>query len=108
MRTRGNRDVYPVAPHTITLDDGQCDDDECTLSMCVHHDATQHECDYLDAINRTWMHLKMDTSSFMHPGVRTDLTIENAPVSDAASKVTATMVSVLRVRAAKNDVELFV
>ncbi|GFT52221.1 hypothetical protein TNCV_2530821 [Trichonephila clavipes] len=40
MRTRGDRDVYPIAPHTITRSDG--------MPMCVHHDAAKHGCDHLD------------------------------------------------------------
>ncbi|GFU91279.1 hypothetical protein TNCV_4717931 [Trichonephila clavipes] len=26
--------------------------------MCVHHDVAKHGCDHLDAVNRTWIHLK--------------------------------------------------
>ncbi|GFV29458.1 hypothetical protein TNCV_2022151 [Trichonephila clavipes] len=32
---------------------GQYHEDECTLPMCVHHDAAKHGCDHLDVVNRT-------------------------------------------------------
>ncbi|GFU30635.1 hypothetical protein TNCV_3438031 [Trichonephila clavipes] len=62
---------------------GQYDDDESTLLMCVHHDAAKHGCDYLGAVNRTWIHLKN------HLAIRgskfvVDHTIEDAPVRHAA------------------------
>ncbi|GFV38155.1 hypothetical protein TNCV_709781 [Trichonephila clavipes] len=56
--------------------------------MCIHHDATKHECDHLDAVNR--------------------YVVEDAPVFDAASMVAAAMVSELRVHAVANIIELFV
>ncbi|GFV57077.1 hypothetical protein TNCV_2932001 [Trichonephila clavipes] len=35
---------------------GQYDDDECTLLMCVHHDAVKHVSDHPDAIDSPEMH----------------------------------------------------
>ncbi|GFW31400.1 hypothetical protein TNCV_3416561 [Trichonephila clavipes] len=46
---------------------GLYDDDECTQPMCTHHDTAKHKCDHLDAIKRTWIHLK-NFSPFMRPG----------------------------------------
>ncbi|GFW92470.1 hypothetical protein TNCV_517871 [Trichonephila clavipes] len=62
MRTRGDRDEYPIAPYTTTKFMGQYDDDECNLPMRIHQDVTKHGCDYLDAVNRTCIHLKKMTS----------------------------------------------
>ncbi|GFX84741.1 hypothetical protein TNCV_725481 [Trichonephila clavipes] len=41
---------------------GQYDDDECSLSIHVHHDATKQECDYLDAVEN------LDSSEEMTSG----------------------------------------
>ncbi|GFX11213.1 hypothetical protein TNCV_4424721 [Trichonephila clavipes] len=49
MGTRSERDVYPIASHPIMPGDGQYDNNECTLPMCVHHNATEHGGDHLDA-----------------------------------------------------------
>ncbi|GFW92469.1 hypothetical protein TNCV_517872 [Trichonephila clavipes] len=42
MRTRGDRDEYPIAPYTTTKFMGQYDDDECNLPMRIHQDVTKH------------------------------------------------------------------
>ncbi|GFT22776.1 hypothetical protein TNCV_1856461 [Trichonephila clavipes] len=49
-------------PHTSRQVMGQYDENECMLPMCVHHDAAKNGCDHLDAVNRTWIHLKKMTS----------------------------------------------
>ncbi|GFV43819.1 hypothetical protein TNCV_1658641 [Trichonephila clavipes] len=41
---------------------------ECTIFVCVHHDAAKYGCDHLDAVIRTWTHLKNDVSLFVCPG----------------------------------------
>ncbi|GFW28463.1 hypothetical protein TNCV_4641281 [Trichonephila clavipes] len=87
---------------------GQYDDDECKLPMCFRYDAIKHGCDHLDAVNRTWIHLKKEHLTIRAPRFIVDHTIEDAPVCDPASRVAATMVSELRVHAAANVVELFV
>ncbi|GFS93041.1 hypothetical protein TNCV_532451 [Trichonephila clavipes] len=87
---------------------GQYDDDECTLPISVHCDATEHRCDHHDADKKN-----PDSSEIMtshHSCIRfvDDPTIEDSPVCGAASRVVAVMVSELRVHAAANVVELFV
>ncbi|GFX25322.1 hypothetical protein TNCV_1274821 [Trichonephila clavipes] len=47
---------------------GQYADDKCTLPMCVQHDATEHRCGHLDAVNRTWINLKKLRLAFRSPG----------------------------------------
>ncbi|GFX30237.1 hypothetical protein TNCV_1963441 [Trichonephila clavipes] len=38
--------------------------------MGVHQDAAKHGCGYLEAVNRTWIHLKKkNVSSFVNPGL---------------------------------------
>ncbi|GFY05376.1 hypothetical protein TNCV_2208211 [Trichonephila clavipes] len=80
--------------------------------MCVHHDAAKHGCDHLDAVNRTWIHLRKRclaiSGSLVPPRFVVDYTIKDAPVCDASSKVAVAMVSELRVNTVVNVVELFV
>ncbi|GFU62150.1 hypothetical protein TNCV_2473851 [Trichonephila clavipes] len=88
---------------------GKYDDHECALPMCVHHEAAKHECDHLDAVNRTRIHLKKMTSySIRAPRFVVDHTTEDVPVCDAAFRVAADMVSKLNVYGAANIIELFV
>ncbi|GFY25671.1 hypothetical protein TNCV_2487911 [Trichonephila clavipes] len=76
--------------------------------MCIHHDATKHGCDHLDALNRTWIPPKKWRLTICGPMFVVDHTIEYTPVSDAVSNVAADMVSELRIHAAANVIELFV
>ncbi|GFX27044.1 hypothetical protein TNCV_439501 [Trichonephila clavipes] len=65
---------------------GQYDDDECTLPMCIHHDTAKHGCDHLEAIHRTWIHLKESHLTIRALRFVVDHTIEEASVCDAASR----------------------
>ncbi|GFV56261.1 hypothetical protein TNCV_106171 [Trichonephila clavipes] len=76
--------------------------------MCVHHDAVKHGCYYIDAVNRTWIHLKKGRLTIRAPRFVVDHTIDDASECDAASRVAAALVSELRVHATANVVELFV
>ncbi|GFV91843.1 hypothetical protein TNCV_2975151 [Trichonephila clavipes] len=87
---------------------GQYDDDECTLSICFHHDAAKHGCDYLDTVNRTWCHLKKGHFAIRAPRIVVDHTINDVPVCVAALRLAAAMISELRVHAAAYVVDLFV
>ncbi|GFX21599.1 hypothetical protein TNCV_1400131 [Trichonephila clavipes] len=75
--------------------------------MCIQHDSTKHQCDHLDAVKRTCIHLKKLCIPIRVPRFILDHTIEDAPVCDATSRVAAAIVSQLRVNAAANMVELF-
>ncbi|GFS71274.1 hypothetical protein TNCV_5050241 [Trichonephila clavipes] len=76
--------------------------------MCVHHDAAKHVCDHLDAVNITWINLKKCCLAVCAPRFVVDHTIEDAPKCDAAPRVSAAMVSQLRVHTAVHVIELFV
>ncbi|GFW34078.1 hypothetical protein TNCV_287621 [Trichonephila clavipes] len=73
--------------------------------MCIHQDATKHGCDYLDAVKRTWIHLKKWRMAIHASRFVVDHTIEDAPAGDATLRVAAAMVSELRVHAATNVIE---
>ncbi|GFT84223.1 hypothetical protein TNCV_1150201 [Trichonephila clavipes] len=75
--------------------------------MCVHHNGSKNRCDHLCALNKTWIHLKKSCLDIRVPRFVIDHTIEDAPVCDAASCLTAAMVSKLRVHAVANVVKLF-
>ncbi|GFT28039.1 hypothetical protein TNCV_644301 [Trichonephila clavipes] len=47
---------------------GQYDDDERTLPMCAHHDATKHECDHLNA--------RQDVAAFMVSKLRINAAVK--------------------------------
>ncbi|GFU44079.1 hypothetical protein TNCV_4952541 [Trichonephila clavipes] len=67
--------------------------------MGLHHDAVKCGLDHLEAINRTWIHLKnlpIRKSRFI-----LDHSIEDTPIFDATSGIAATMISQLRVHAAE-------
>ncbi|GFS66100.1 hypothetical protein TNCV_2510871 [Trichonephila clavipes] len=74
------------------------------------HAANAHSprCSHLDAVSRTWIHLKKWRLVICAPRFVIDHTIEYAPVCNVASKVAAAMVSELRAHAAATVVELFV
>ncbi|GFV80863.1 hypothetical protein TNCV_3517301 [Trichonephila clavipes] len=86
---------------------GQYDDDECSLLMYVHHDATKHGYDNLDAVKRTWIHLKQCRLAIRASRFTIAHTIENASAGDVASRVAAVMVSELRVHDAENVFKQF-
>ncbi|GFS98875.1 hypothetical protein TNCV_3528551 [Trichonephila clavipes] len=90
MRTRGDPDVFPIAPLTTTQVKGQYDDDE--MAIWVHQDAAKCGCDYLDSVKRTWIHLeKNDITPFVcHDSSL--ITLLKRLLSDAASRVAAAMV----------------
>ncbi|GFX65952.1 hypothetical protein TNCV_13731 [Trichonephila clavipes] len=69
--------------------------------MCVHHDAVN------DAASRTWIHQKKLRLAIRAPRFVVVHTIEDVSVCDAASRITAVMISELRVHASGNVVELF-
>ncbi|GFW80035.1 uncharacterized protein TNCV_984441 [Trichonephila clavipes] len=70
----------------------QYDDDECMLSVCIHHYDAKHRCDHLYAVNRTWIHLKKWCLTIHIPRIVVDHTIEDTYVWDTASRVAAAMV----------------
>ncbi|GFV01950.1 hypothetical protein TNCV_4979011 [Trichonephila clavipes] len=76
--------------------------------MCVHHDAAKHGCDHLDVVNRNWIHLKKGCLATRTSRFVVDHIFEDAPICDAASRVTSDKVSELRFHASANVVELFV
>ncbi|GFX91755.1 hypothetical protein TNCV_3529541 [Trichonephila clavipes] len=86
----------------------QDEDDECMLPMCVHHDPAKHGFDHLDAVKRTWIHQIKSRLTIREHRFVVNHTIEDAPVHGAASRVSAAMVSELRVYAVANVTELFV
>ncbi|GFV55602.1 hypothetical protein TNCV_1820891 [Trichonephila clavipes] len=67
---------------------GQYDDNECTLPMCVHRDASKHGRNHLRAVSKTWIHL--EKKSLLAISVP-------SPMCDAASRVAAAMLSKLKV-----------
>ncbi|GFY35925.1 HTH_Tnp_Tc3_2 domain-containing protein [Trichonephila clavipes] len=108
MRTREDQNVYPIAPHTITQVMGKYVNEKCTLPMWIHQDAAKHGYGHLDAVNRTWIHLKILRFSIQMSRFVVDCTIEETSVCDTASRVAVTMVFELRVHSAVNVIELFV
>ncbi|GFX78864.1 hypothetical protein TNCV_4158341 [Trichonephila clavipes] len=65
---------------------GQYDDDECSLPMCVHHNTAKYGYNHLDAVNRTWIHLKKRYFTIRAPKFVVEHAIEDAPVCDVASR----------------------
>ena len=86
----------------------QYDDVECTLAVCVLHDAAKHECGHHDPVYRTWIRRKRRREAIPASRFVVHDTIGGAPVCDTASRVVDTIVAVLTVHAAANVVELFV
>ncbi|GFU36085.1 hypothetical protein TNCV_2342991 [Trichonephila clavipes] len=83
---------------------GQYDSDECMLPMYFHHDATKHGFNHFDAVNRTWIHQKKWHLVICAP----KFTVAHTPVSNAASRLAAVIVSEPTVHAAANVIKLFV
>ncbi|GFW41060.1 hypothetical protein TNCV_414691 [Trichonephila clavipes] len=86
----------------------QYDDEKSMLPTRVHYDVAKHGCYHLDAINRTWIHLKQGLIAILTSWFVIDHTIEDTPLCDAMSKVAEDMVSELRVLAAANVIKQFV
>ena len=54
----------------------QYDDVECTLTMCILHNATKQKYDYLDAVNRIKIHLKTRHHAILASKFTVEYTIE--------------------------------
>ncbi|GFY05294.1 hypothetical protein TNCV_2207401 [Trichonephila clavipes] len=63
---------------------------------------------HLDAVNVTWNHLKKRRLTIRASRFVVDHTIEDIPICDAASRITAAKFSEQRVHASANVVEQFV
>ena len=50
--TIGDWDAYPMLIQNINHVIGQCDDIQCTLTMCVLHKAVKYGCDHHHAVNK--------------------------------------------------------
>ncbi|GFX56617.1 hypothetical protein TNCV_3954441 [Trichonephila clavipes] len=58
-----------------------------TMPKCFHHVTAKHGCDHLNAVNRTWIHLKKCGLAIRAPRFVVDHTIEDASVCGEASRV---------------------
>ena len=106
VRTRGSRDMYPMASLTITSDDGS-DDLEWTLARYVFYYDTKEGCNHYDDVKRFEICLKtlflaIAASSFIIEPIT-----EGIPVCDAVSRIAKAIFSKLKIHDVVNIVQLF-
>ena len=85
--TTGDRDVYPMASHSILQVMGQHGDDECTLATCVLHNIAKYIYNHRVAVNRIKVLLKTQCDAIPAYRFVIEYTIEGAVVNAVESRL---------------------